>query len=113
MVSDLTKRLRAAAERKWPEDGDRKHSLFGRAADEIERLERELEEWKDAADDMAGPVASFRKQRDEAVALIKDLQGWLNDKRRGTWRYMEGSEVYEDQHEWLARIDALLAKLAG
>jgi hypothetical protein len=43
-MDDLVQRLRELAARKWPDAGNREASLFGRAADEIERLRTELAE---------------------------------------------------------------------
>jgi hypothetical protein len=41
-MDDLVQRLRELAARKWPDAGNREASLFGRAADEIERLRTAL-----------------------------------------------------------------------
>jgi hypothetical protein len=40
--------------------------------------------------------------------LLRDIQKWFNDKRMGTYQYMEGSDFYEDKDVMNDRITDVL-----
>lgn len=49
-TDDLVQRLRERAARKWTDEANRSASLFGQAADEIERLRAEVEALREDAE---------------------------------------------------------------
>jgi hypothetical protein len=51
---------------------------------------------------------AIRQQLTARDELLRDIQKWFNDKRMGTYQYMEGSGFYEDKGVMDERITDLL-----
>lgn len=73
-MTDLIKRLRERAARKWTDEANRSASLFGEAADEIERLR----ERADSQDQMrAYGEACAAAERERCAKVADAVEDWV------------------------------------
>ena len=53
-------------------------------------------------------IVRLRAERDEARALLREIELWLLDDRLTKWAYIEGGDFYIAAVGYAARIDAAL-----
>lgn len=116
-MTDLIKRLRERAARKWTDEANRSASLFGEAADEIERLRERAEAGAESWNALQRALKEIERLTAENDALRADAERYRMLKENGYGEACAAAErercakVADAVEDWVIRAsDAEVAR---